>query len=306
MTRDRLLLAAVGAVLLVVGLWPHRDRPTLAVTLVVAGAVLAALGALLPYVRNIQGEVGGFSLQLALVQLPAPLSTEPLGTLRGEVLPDSGSRAFSVLLRHPAPIAYSVVSLGDGQEWLTSRLLVFAVVLQELRDARCFVFTKRVGESGPDQFVGTVQPDDLRRCFAWRYPWLTAAMAQAWEKIVANQAGPDRPRLSAETADLLLQQTSQLLVQQNQAGPSGNPEWASVRGRLEHARWVNDSTLADALGSHLNLRRIAASSVSDVTPAAVMAVGGQFVALVDHDNRFVALLDRIALIEAEATRKAGS
>jgi hypothetical protein len=69
---------------------------------------------------------------------------------------------------------------------------------------------------------------------------------------------------------------------------------------------VNDSTLADALGSHLNLRRIAASSVSDVTPAAVMAVGGQFVALVDHDNRFVALLDRIALIEAEATRKAGS
>jgi hypothetical protein len=182
MTRDRLLLAAVGAVLLVVGLWPHRDRPTLAVTLVVAGAVLAALGALLPYVRNIQGEVGGFSLQLALVQLPAPLSTEPLGTLRGEVLPDSGSRAFSVLLRHPAPIAYSVVSLGDGQEWLTSRLLVFAVVLQELRDARCFVFTKRVGESGPDQFVGTVQPDDLRRCFAWRYPWLTAAMAQAWER----------------------------------------------------------------------------------------------------------------------------
>ena len=56
----------------------------------------------------------------------------------------------------------------------------------------------------------------------------------------------------------------------------------------------------------MNLRRITAAAVSDVEPAAVLEVGGQFVALVDHDNRFVALLDREALLEAELGRKARS
>jgi hypothetical protein len=41
--------------------------------------------------------------------------------------------------------AFSIVSLGDGRQWLTSRLLIFTVVLQELRGTRCLVITRRLG-----------------------------------------------------------------------------------------------------------------------------------------------------------------
>jgi hypothetical protein len=114
MVLERLGLVLAGVVVFVVGVWPHRDRATLAVTLVIIGAVLATLGAVLPYVQNVQGEVAGVSLQLALVQLPEPLSAEPLGALRGDELPDDSTHAFAMLLRHPGTTAYSVVSLGAG------------------------------------------------------------------------------------------------------------------------------------------------------------------------------------------------
>jgi hypothetical protein len=296
MSLERFGLILVGAAIFVLGAWVHRDRESLAVTLVVIGVVVGVLGTLLPYVRNIQGEVAGVSLQLALVQLPPPLSAEPLGALRGDELPDSGSAAFAKLLRHPGATAYSIINLGDGRQWLTSRLLVFTVVLQELRGARCFVFTRE------NQFIGTVRPDDLRRCFSWRYPWLTAALAQAWEQIVAGQGGPDRSELTAQTADQLLQLTSHRLVQPNPPVPSVDTEWTTVRNRLEHARWVDEPTLADALDRHLNVRRLTAAQVSEVTAEEVLAVGGEFVALVNHDNQFVALLDRHALLTAEATK----
>jgi hypothetical protein len=300
---ERAFLIVAGIVTFLYGSWWHQSRGTLAVTLVVIGAVFTALGVILPYVQGLEGTVAGVTVQIALAQLPAPISGEPLGALRGDVVPDSGSEAFVQLLRSSGPRAYAVISLGDGRQWLTSRLLVFAVVLQELRDLRCLVFTSWLGEDAEDRIVGTVTPDELRRAFALHYPWLEAALAEATEEILyGNPVGDHSRTLTPMTADRLLHAVVTKL------GPvAGVPpveaEWANIRGRLEHARWVDLPTLGNALGGLLNHHLVTAESVTDVSPDAVLAAGGAFVPVVDHDKRFVALLDRLALLEARAGQR---
>ena len=301
MRLERLFLIVAGALVFALGTWPHRNRPTPALALVVIGGVLIALGVILPYLQGLQGSVAGVTVQIALAQLPAPLSAEPLGELRGEVLPDSGSQAFVKMLRNPGKSAYSVVSLGDGRQWLTSRLLVLSIVLQELRDVHCLVITSWLGDDAEDRLIGTVSPDDLRRAFAWEYPWLEAAVADAWQQIGAG-AMPSKPnRLTPETADRLLHDVTVRLA--SAPPPShGHPEWVNVRGRHEHARWVEPATLGTALGARLDHRRVTAASVGEVQPGTILAAGGTFVPLVDHENRFLALLDRTALLEARINR----
>jgi hypothetical protein len=50
------------------------------------------------------------------------------------------------------------------------------------------------------------------------------------------------------------------------------------------------------------VRHLTAAQVSEVTAQAVLTVGSEFVALVNHDYQFVALLDRHAQLAAEATK----
>jgi hypothetical protein len=243
--RSVLLVAGLGV--FVLGAWVHRDRATLALALVVVGAVLALLGLLLPYLQELTGSVGGVTLEISLAQLPSSIPQQPLGELRGQVLPDSGTRAFAALLRNPAQSIYSLVSLGNGQEWLTSRLLVFATVLRKLRGVRCLVITAWSGDDGVDRLVGTLTPEDLRRAFSWEYPWLEAAVAEAWERITGPIPGSKRGILNPQTADRLLHDVTHKLTSSAASDPQGDPEWVNVRGRNEHARWVDVAVL----GLHL-------------------------------------------------------
>jgi hypothetical protein len=258
------------------------------------------LGLLLPYLQGLTGTVGGVTLEISLAQLPPPIPAQPLGELRGQVLPDSSTKAFGALLRDPDQSIYSVVSLGNGHEWLTSRLLVFATVLRELRGVRCLVITAWSGDDGVDRLVGTVTPEDLRRAFSWEYPWLEAALAEAWQQITNPPIpGSRRGILNPQTADQLLHDVTHKLTS-SAVADQGDPEWMNVRGRHEHARWVDVAVLGSALGGALDHRRVTVRSVQDAQPDPVLAAGGRYVPLVDHENRFLALLDRHALLEASS------
>ena len=98
--RSGLLLASL--VTFTLGAWVHRDRGTLALALAVSGAVLAVLGLLVPYLQDLTGTVGGVTLEISLAQLPPPIPAQPLGELRGQVLPDSSTKAYGALLCNPA------------------------------------------------------------------------------------------------------------------------------------------------------------------------------------------------------------
>jgi len=216
------------------------------------------------------------------------LSGEPLGALREEVLPDSGSQALSSCCAESVHDHTRWCAIGDGRQWLTSRLLVFAIVLQELRDLRCLVVTASFGNDGEDRLVGTVTPDDLRRAFMWEYPWIDAAVAGAWQQDRRRDRVRSPGGADPESADRLLHDVA-LQLAPAPGSPSNDPEWVYVRGRWEHARWVDLPTLSTALGKLLDHRRVTADSVSDVRPDAARAAGGSLVPVVDHENRFLGL-----------------
>jgi hypothetical protein len=56
---------------------------------------------------------------------------------------------------------YAVFDLGDGRKWLTSRLFVFATMLERMRGIRCCVFLESSGVV-EKRFVATASPNAVR------------------------------------------------------------------------------------------------------------------------------------------------
>lgn len=62
---------------------------------------------------------------------------------------------------------YAVIDLGKGQEWLTSRLYIFAIMLERMRGLRCFVFLETKDEID-QRFLGIASPREVRWALARR------------------------------------------------------------------------------------------------------------------------------------------
>ena len=71
------------------------------------------------------------------------------------------------------------IDLGEGKEWVTSRLFIFAIILERLLNLQCFVFLE-TRNGAPTQFIGIASPDEVRWRLACKYPWLEEAFAKAY------------------------------------------------------------------------------------------------------------------------------
>jgi hypothetical protein len=209
-------------------------------------------------------------------------------------------------------IQYVAVDLGGGERWLASRLLVFTVVLQELRGVECVVLTafqKPLSQSG-STFVGLVSCDDLRRSLAWEYPWLETALFQAWENVshapVASAGVPDEPAatwarrvtdLDPTTAEVLYQSYVELLL--DPVPPAADRyNWTELQiGDWEHSPMLTGDLVAHLLGPELDTRAVHASRSHSRQLAEVLAVEAPYVAVVNRGRRFDSLVDRQALLE---------
>jgi hypothetical protein len=194
-------------------------------------------------------------------------------------------------------------------------LLVFTVVLQELRGIECVVLT--AFPESPSQsestFVGLVSPDDLRRSLAWEYPWLETALSQAWENMsqppvplpgAPEVPGAARPRrvtgLNPTTAEGLYQSYVALL---RGGVPGTDPDnWEELQiGDWEHSPMLTGARVTHLLGPALDTRAVHASRSHSRRIAEVLAIEAPYVAVVDKGHRFDSLLDRQALLEEMAT-----
>jgi hypothetical protein len=89
---------------------------------------------------------------------------------------------------------YAVIDLGNGNQWISSRLFIFAVLLKRMTGLRQFVFIgTQNGVTG--RFLGMASPDDVRWALARRYPWLECAYAYAYTWHVANYTDKTRQTL---------------------------------------------------------------------------------------------------------------
>ena len=133
-----------------------------------------------------------FKVELELVPAGTAAATPFLENIRkaisGAEINDSSQMMLEqVELRTPADFA--IIQLGDGDEWLTSRLFIAAVMLERMRNVRALVFVER-GENTEQRFVAIVAPRQLRWVLAQKYPWLEAAWLRAVGARVFGQHGP--------------------------------------------------------------------------------------------------------------------
>lgn len=76
------------------------------------------------------------------------------------------------------PADFSLIALGQGDEWLTSRLFIAAVMMERMRGVKVFVFVERTA-TGERQFVAVAPVQHLWWALARRFPWLQAALVRA-------------------------------------------------------------------------------------------------------------------------------
>jgi hypothetical protein len=229
-----------------------------------------------------------------------------------------------------------VVDLGEGKEWLSSRLYVFAALLAGMRRTRTLVFVETtVGVRG--RFVGLASPVATRFALARTYPWLEADYSEAFARATVDrrsfaQTAPtqiprqppylpliedDHGRLSVDVAGQVAANfLSNLQIRPPAAAPDAEEApaasgWVALRdqsGRFdEHATWLSGGTLervlGDALARWAYLRDTRARSASDTAATALAVRGEDTIALVDEHLRFKGLIvDRRQALEALAAQ----
>src|SRR3974377_44713 len=124
--------------------------------------------------------IGSLGIELPTMR-PAQLDDDVL-TFRAEdvsmVVSRSAKRSLFNMFQQPGKFEFVAINLGMGQSWLSSRLFIFAMMLQKMKSLRCIVFLG----AGPDtetQFLGATTPEKVRWGLARIQPWLENAYAQA-------------------------------------------------------------------------------------------------------------------------------
>ena len=216
---------------------------------------------------------------------------------------------------------YAIADLGFGKEWLTSRLFIFAVMLERLSGLKCFVFLE-TAKNADKRFIGAALPANIRWALARQYPWLEAAFIESYSRvIIPNKAlppsKPDLPAeqfISSETGAIDMDKARNLvatyldLIQISAPLiPSESSRWVPLGEPptlWERAEWIDGSRLKKDLCGVLFDCYVADSpfTPSDKRVEAILRCESPFVALLRKGNRFSDLVDRQAMLEAVAVQ----
>ena len=247
-----------------------------------------------------------------------PVATEDVRRLTSSMLFDSYSQTLFEQLLHPKDADYAVVDLGRGEQWLTSRLYIFSLVLGEVSRLRALVFLET--EAGVRRrFLGIAAPGDVRAALARSYPWFEQAFALAYAARYP-QLQPDvsgQSTLSSQTYVLdpnqtLMQLVGQFIdnIQRKTEPPQSEqatylsfqtaiPGTPGLMTLWERTKWIDGERLERDLTGCLGYSWYPDSP--DLSRRAridgVLRRPGHYVALVDDDRRFMGLVDRYALFE---------
>ena len=232
----------------------------------VVGVLVAFYRPLTRFLRDVgkrATKLSAFHIELELASLQegqiGPLTTQ-IRELRqpGQMV----SSLFDLLERLKGDsMDYVVIDLGDGMQWLTSRLFIFAVILERMRDLKCFVFVRSSPET-PSVFLGTAVPARVRWSLAQRFPGLERALATAYAGAIAQN--PEHLQLIYSTSGALDTNTAINLVTNflNLIQiPGTAPGYIPLEeaGTSERAEWINAANLEQYLGSVLQLSWVDAS-----------------------------------------------
>jgi hypothetical protein len=269
-------------------------------------------------------DVAGVSLELAQAKpfVPDWPSSAQVPDLRHQAtaiqLTDSSRASFLSQLNDQGSGDFAEINLGNGEEWLTSRLYIISILFARMKGLECFVFLETVN-SLRRRYVGWAEPEKIRWALARHYPWLEIAYADAYAEItgqrsatVVTQHGrigyPYAPLDAMASIDLLSAFLRRVQSSIPPAVPASAPaDTDHVRidpATREHAHWLRADMLEQILGPDLNTSCIKAAELQKGTGLAQMKPAldakGDFVAVVTDEMRYDHLLRRDLLMEQVA------
>ena len=249
-----------------------------------------------------------FELELSSVPEFTPVWTTPSLT---DVRQPSASSEFTSYayaliqqIRDDTACDYAIIDLDTGHSWLTSRLFIFAVLLQRMRNLQCFVFVETLGHIRR-RFIGMASPDAVRWALALRYPWLEQAFATSYGQVGNIQIFSSSGALDTGIATQVFQNYL-TNIQQSVAPTTDVEEWVPLQSQAstwEHAKWIDPRRLESLLRPVLNDSWIPddPDANSSKKSKSVLRRHGTFVAALDQDRKFRSLIDRQALLEMLAS-----
>lgn len=277
--------------------WPLA---ALLIALVFRNAIADALKGLGARARSVSLGMIAFDFGDAAVQGLTPESLDDIrDTASHAPVGDSGS-ALTATLNDRSPAECTVVDLGDGEEWITSRLYVVVTLVARMRGLRVMVFTA-LGPNGR-RFIGSARPDEVRWALAAAYPWLEVAYVQAWNSQVAGvePAMLDRSQLEISRgggidswrAIQIFQAYKQAL--QRAGPPLAAEEWVDLAGVCERAEWVTPALLTRVLGPVLNEQAVQHDFdiTADELARRVLRFPLDYVPTVDSAGKFLRVVAR--------------
>lgn len=126
-----------------------------------------------------------FKVELELISATPVAGVSPLDDIRAvttaAAISDSSSQLFEQV-QSGEPADYAEISIGGGEEWLTSRLFIAAVMMERMRNVQVFVFVQDVPPV-KRRFVAVASVRQLRWALACRFPWLEAAHGLAVDSL---------------------------------------------------------------------------------------------------------------------------
>jgi hypothetical protein len=167
--------------------------------LLIAGAFRRPLALFVGALGSRVTKLSLFKVELELVPAAAAAAMPLLDDIRtatsSAALNDSSSMMLEQVQSGTAA-DFAVIDLGDGEEWLTSRLYIAAVMMERMRSLQVFVFVERT-RSSERRLVAVASVRQLRWALARRYPWIEAAWVRALLGIFPSAYPPNAPALPA-------------------------------------------------------------------------------------------------------------
>jgi hypothetical protein len=208
---------------------------------------------------------------------------------------------------------YAVVDLGKGQEWLTTRLFMFSLLLGMMGGIRALVFLES-SNGTRRKFLGIAAPLDVQKALAGRYPWLEEAWLKASAAVYSDKTSEaDGPACSYDGEPLFcgagqemvadfVQQFIRLVQSSTDPPARENEAYVTVGTEpetWERAQWVDGERLERDLGGCLEFSwcQDSPDKSRKAIANAVMRRSSPLVALVDSDRRFLGLVDRVAVLD---------
>lgn len=253
--------------------------------------------------RATEISIGGLGIKLPTMS-EAQLGEDVL-TFRASdtfmVVSSSAKSSLFNMFEQPGKYEFVAINLGRGEKWLSSRLYIFAKMLQRMKALRCIVFLG-VGADTEAQFIGATTPEKVCWGLAKSQPWLEAAYAQAYgQSLVPGQPSilNENGALDAALAEQLVRSFINNLSNLATPPPVRNErEWVTFAPNQppEHATWLSREYLEQGLG-YVLWKDVVTASETKKEAKALLKCSAPYVAKIKKNGEFLSLIDRVAFLD---------